>query len=413
MPKFIADFHIHSRYSRACSKDLSVPELAKWAKIKGIGVMGTGDFTHPLWQQELRDTLRETGRGMFEHAGVDFMLTAEVNTLFYKGGKCHQIHHILFVPDFEAMDRVCKELAAFGKLSLDGRPMLRMEPARLVELLRGADPRCVVVPAHAWTPWFGIFGSTSGFNAVEECFEDQAQHIFALETGLSSDPSMNWRWSALDHYALISNSDSHSAKKIGREANRFDCERSYDGIMDALRTRDARKFLGTIEFFPEEGKYHYDGHRACRVRWTPAETKAHGGRCSACGRKVTVGVMHRVDALADRPDGAAPARTIPFVRSVPLEEIIAHTLEMGVGTKAVQREYWKLIDACGTEFGALLESPADGLRRATTPEIAHAILQVREGRVAVEPGYDGEYGTVRVLEEPAHAVTGEQTTLLA
>jgi len=344
---------------------------------------------------------------------VDFLLTAEVNTLFYKGGKAHQIHHVLFAPSLEAVERINRELEPFGSLSLDGRPTLRMEAWRLVELVVGIEPRCLVVPAHAWTPWFSIFGSTSGFDAVEECFEHQAKHIYALETGLSSDPAMNWRLSALDRYTLISNSDAHSARRIGREANVFDCAMAYDAIASALRTKDPTKFLFTLEFFPEEGKYHYDGHRLCKVRWAPAETKRRGFRCTACGKRVTVGVMHRVEALADRPEGAQPANTIPFKRVVQLDEIIAGALGVGVGTQAVEREYQQLIYKGGTEFDVLLTMPGDELRKAASPRIVEGILRMRQGRVTVEPGYDGEYGKVTLFDDaltPAEA--GEQQLTL-
>lgn len=399
MPKFIGDFHIHSRYSRACSKDLNVPELAKWAKIKGIGVLGTGDFTHPLWLEELKSLLRDKGNGLYEYQETAFLLTAEVNTLFYKQAKAHQIHHLLFVPSLPVAERLNQELASFGGLSLDGRPMLRMTPAQLVSIVLGVDARCAVVPAHAWTPHFGLFGSNSGFDAIEECFEEQTKHIFALETGLSSDPAMNWRLKALDRYALISNSDAHSARRLGREANIFDCEISYDAILGALKMKDRSKFLSTVEFFPEEGKYHYDGHRNCRVCWAPAETKRRGLQCSVCGKKVTVGVMHRVDDLADRPEGFVPEGAIPFKSLVPLEEIIAEALGAGTGTKACDREYFKLITACGSEFAALLESPEALLRKTVAGPIAEGILNMRQGRVVVEPGYDGEFGKVKLSGE--------------
>jgi uncharacterized protein (TIGR00375 family) len=365
-----------------------------------------------MWMQELKETLRDAGGGLYEHDGQRFMLTAEVNTLFYKAGRAHQIHHVLTAPSIESVERLSRELEAFGSLSLDGRPTLRMEAWRLVEVARGIEPRVAVIPAHAWTPWFSIFGSSSGFDAVEECFERATPQIFALETGLSSDPAMNWRLSRLDRYALISNSDSHSAKRIGREANVFDCELRYDAILDAIRTKDPCRFRSTVEFFPEEGKYHLDGHRACKVRWTPQETKRHGFRCPVCGRKVTVGVMHRVEELADRPEGAAPPGGIPFKRVVPLEELIAEALGVGVGTQAVEREYQALIWRCGTEFNVLLEAPEEELRKATQPKIAEGILRMREGRVQVEPGYDGEYGVVRVFteQEPA-AATEQQMTL--
>ncbi len=412
MPEFVADFHIHSRYSRACSKDLSVPELAKWAKRKGVGVLGTGDFTHPLWLRELEETLRPTGRGLLEFDGVHFCLTAEVNTLFYKRGKAHNIHHVLLAPSFEAVTRINQELGRFGSLSLDGRPLLQMEAWRLVEVVLGIEPRCLVVPAHAWTPHFALFGSNSGFDSVEDCFEHQAPNIFALETGLSSDPAMNWRLSKLDRYALLSNSDSHSARRIGREANVFNCALDYDDILTAIKTKDRTKFLYTVEFFPEEGKYHLDGHRKCQVCWTPAETQQHGFRCPACGRRVTVGVMHRVEALADRPEGYQPPNAIPFRSLVPLEEIIAEVLGVGVGTQTVEREYLNLLTRCGTEFDVLLKASDEALRKAAPAKIVEGILRVRTGQVRIEPGYDGEYGKVRFVsqEQPA-AVPEQQMTL--
>lgn len=413
MPRFIADFHIHSCYSRACSKDLSIAELAKWATVKGIGLMGTGDFTHPQWVEQMKDALRDAGDGLYEHGGVRFMPTSEVNTLYYKGGKAHQIHHILMAPSLATVERINQELAAFGDLALDGRPMLRMEAKQLVKIVVGVDPRAAVIPAHAWTPHFSVFGSNSGFDRIEDCFEEETRHIFALETGLSSDPAMNWRLSALDRYALISNSDSHSARRIGREANRFDCAYSYDEILGALKARDRTKFLGTIEFFPEEGKYHYDGHRACGIRWAPSETKQRGARCPVCGRKLTVGVMNRVETLADRPEGAQPEGAAPFTRMVPLEEIIAKALEAGVGTKGVEREYQKLIHAFGTEFAVLLDAPEDALRGATSARIAEGIVRVREGRIDVEPGYDGEYGNVHIFTaRDAVQAAGEQQMTL-
>ena len=413
MPEFVADFHIHSRYSRACSKDLSVPVLAKWAKIKGVGVLGTGDFTHPLWLQELQDTLRPTGQGLFGHAGALFCLTAEVNTLFYVQGRAHNVHHVLLAPSFESVERINRELESFGALALDGRPILHMEAAQLVEIVSGIDPSCAVIPAHAWTPHFAIFGSNSGFDSVEQCFGRQAGRIFALETGLSSDPAMNWRLSTLDRFALISNSDAHSARRIGREANVFNCELSYDAILGALKARDRTKFLYTIEFFPEEGKYHYDGHRNCRVSLAPKDSKRQGLLCPVCGRKVTVGVMHRVDDLADRAEGAQPPQGIPFKHVVPLEEIIADALGVGTGTQTVERDYMNLIERCGSELDVLLKAPEEQLRRVAPAKIAEGILRMRRGDVQVEPGYDGEYGKVNIFGEAQAAVpVGEQQMTL-
>ena len=412
MPAFVADFHIHSRYSRACSKDLTPAELAKWAKLKGIGVLGTGDFTHPSWMAELQEQLRPTGTGLFECQGVRFLLTVEVNTLFYKGGKAHQIHQIIFAPSIETAERINQELAAFGDLTIDGRPTLRMEAWRLVALVRGVDARAFVVPAHAWTPHFSVFGSNSGFDAIEDCFEHETPHIFALETGLSSDPAMNWRLKKLDRFALISNSDSHSARRIGREANLFNCDLSFDGIAEALRTRDKTKFTGTLEFFPEEGKYHYDGHRACGVRFTPEETKRESFRCPKCGRRLTIGVLHRIDALADRVEHAQPAGAIPFRRVVPLEEIISEALGVGTGTQTVDREYFQLVGAFGTELAVLLDVDEEALRRSAPAKIADGILRVRQGRVQIEPGYDGEYGTVKIFGADEPVAAGEQQMTL-
>ena len=409
MPQFYADFHLHSRYSRACSKDLTIAELAKWSQLKGLAVLGTGDFTHPLWMDELTRTLRDTGDGLYEHAGQRFLLTAEVNTLFYVAGKCHQIHHLLFAPSLKSAGRISQALSAFGSLSIDGRPMLKMSAEQMVEIVLGVEPRAAIVPAHVWTPHFGVFGSNTGFDRLEACYGAQTKHIFAMETGLSSDPSMNWRCSANARYTLISNSDSHSARKIGREANRFDCAVTYDAILGAMK--DPRQgFLGTLEFFPEHGKYHLDGHRACQARLTPAETKQRGGLCPVCGKKVTIGVMHRVDTLADLPEGTVPEGAPTFQRMVPLEEIISQALDLGTGTKTVAQAYFKLVSHCGTEFDALLKAPAEVLRQAASEAIVHAILAVRLGQVTVEPGYDGEYGTVRLLEAPA-AAAGEQLTL--
>ena len=411
MPEFVADLHIHSRYSRACSKDLSVKELAKWAKIKGIGVLGTGDFTHPLWLEELQETLRPTGQGLFEHDGAHFMLTAEVNTLFYVQGRAHNVHHVLLAPSFESVERINRELESFGALALDGRPILHVEASRLVEVVTGIDLRCAVIPAHAWTPHFSIFGSNSGFDSVEACFGKQAGKIFALETGLSSDPAMNWRLSKLDQFAFISNSDAHSTHRIGREANVFNCELDYEEILTALKTKDRSKFLYTVEFFPEEGKYHYDGHRNCRVSMAPKDSKRQGLRCPVCGRKVTVGVMHRVDDLADRSEETQLPQGIPFKHVVPLEEIIADALGVGVGTQTVEREYVNLIERCGTEFEVLLKAPEESLRKVAPAKIAEGILRMRQGQVTVEPGYDGEYGKVKLFGQEQPAASEQQMTL--
>lgn len=410
--RFVADFHIHSKYSRATSSSLDADELAKWAKIKGIGLIGTGDFTHPQWLAALKEKLRPTGDGFFAYNGARFILTTEVNTLFYRQGRAKNVHHVLLAPSFESVDRINKELARFGDLGADGRPLLTIEAKQLVKIVLGADPRCVIVPAHAWTPHFAIFGSNSGFDSVEECFQEETPKIFALETGLSSDPAMNWRLSRLDRYALLSNSDSHSARRIGREANVFDCPLEYDALIAAIKSKDPARFLFTVEFFPAEGKYHFDGHRKCQARLSPADSRAAHLRCPACGRPVTVGVMHRVETLADRPEGYTPPRTVPFKNLIPLDEIIAAALGVGTGTQTVDREYMMLIEKIGTEFDILLHTPEEALRKHAQPKVAEGILRVRRGEVHIEPGYDGEYGTVRLFGETDAAPSPEQQMTL-
>ncbi len=398
--KFYADFHIHSRYSRATSPEMDLDHIAEWAKYKGLGLVGTGDFTHPAWFRELKLKLEPRGNGLFHYKGVDFILTAEVSNIFSKNGRTRKIHNLVFAPSLEAAGEVNRRLRSHASLEVDGRPILPIYASRLVELVLKADPANFVVPAHIWTPHFSLFGSNSGFDAIEECYEDQTEHIFALETGLSSDPPMNWRLSALDRFSLISNSDCHSPAKLGREANAFDCELDYAAVREALRAKDRSKFLYTIEFFPEEGKYHYDGHKPCAVRMTPAECKRHKNLCPKCGKKATVGVLHRVDDLADRPEDEAPAGAIPCKHLIPLEEIIAAAKDMGTGTQTVLREYHKLITTFGSEFSILLETPESELVTATDRRIAEGIMRVRAGRVRVLPGYDGEYGEIRVFEEP-------------
>ena len=395
--KIVADFHIHSKYSRATSSSLNLDELGRWAKIKGIGLLGTGDFTHPLWLQELKEKLEPTGQGLFRYQGTHFVLTTEANTLFYKNGRAKNVHHVLLAPSFESVEKINEELSHFGDLAADGRPLLSMEAWRLAEIVLGIEPRCMVIPAHAWTPHFAIFGSNSGFDSVEECFEHQAKNIFALETGLSSDPAMNWRLSKLDRYALVSNSDSHSGRRIGREANVFDCALDYEEILGAIKTKDKTRFLYTVEFFPEEGKYHFDGHRKCNVCWRPTQTREHQFKCTACGRPVTVGVMHRVENLADRPEGFVSPHCIPYKNMVPLDEIVGEALGVGPTSQAVEREYLNLIHQVGDEFSILLERSEEELRKVASGRIVEGILRVRKGQITIHPGYDGEYGKVEIF----------------
>ncbi len=409
--KIVADFHLHSRYSRATSSQLDLDLLSRWARYKGIGLLGTGDATHPLWLAELKAKLKPASGGLYEYQGTRFLLTAEINTQFVSGAKTKRIHLLLFLPTLEVAGKFAKALAPYGDLSSDGRPTLRLSAADLVKLALNVSPETLIVPAHAWTPHFSIFGANSGFDTVEECFGPQSKEIFCLETGLSSDPQMNRRLSRLDRYTLISNSDSHSAGRIGREANVFDCEPSYQEILRILKTGDREKFLYTLEFFPEEGKYHYDGHRQCKARISPEESAKHQNRCPVCGRHVTIGVMHRVEDLADRPNGSGVPQGIPFKRMVPLDQIIADARGVKTGSKTVEQEYLDLVQRVAPEFEILVELSEDQLRKQLSPKVAEGILRVRQERVEILPGYDGEYGEVKIFKEKEEVVGEKQMTL--
>ncbi len=397
--EFIADFHIHSKYSRATSRDMDVKHLADWAKLKGITLMGTGDFTHHLWLEELKHTLEDCGNGLFKYAGIYFMLTAEVSSIYSKRGRTYRIHNLIFSPSFKSVDKINERLGRIGNLASDGRPILGLDAAELARIVFDIDENCMIVPGHIWTPWFSVFGSMSGFDKIEDCFEKQTDKIFALETGLSSDPAMNWRLSALDKFTLISNSDSHSPQKLGREANVFNCQLDYKTIREVLRTKDKEKFLYTIEFFPEEGKYHYDGHRLCGIRWSPQETKEHNGKCPKCGKPVTVGVVNRVEKLADRPEGFKPENAIPFKSLIPFAEIIADAKGVGKGSVNVEREYMAYLAKFGTEFNILLKASKEELLKSLPPKIVEGILRVRAGKVNIKAGFDGEYGTISIFDD--------------
>ena len=396
--KITADLHIHSKYSRATSKDMEVRTLARYAEMKGINLLGTGDFTHPQYFSELRAALNPQGNGFFQLKGsestVHFMLTAETSHIFSVQGKTKRVHMLLFAPSFEVVEKINRFLAGRGNIASDGRPIFGMHPKDLVKSCLDISPDIFFVPAHVWTPWFSVFGSASGFDSIEECFGEESKNIFAIETGLSSNPAMNWRLSKLDRITCISNSDSHSPSRIGREANVFDCAMDYREILDVIRTGDPKRFLYTVEFFPEEGKYHYDGHRDCGVVFDPKTSQEHQFLCPKCGKKLTIGVMHRVDELADRPEDFSPAGRIPFKNAVPLDEIIAGTFGKGVNTKTVKQEYDKMIRHLGPELEILLERDEETIREQADPRVAEGILNVREGRVRVEPGYDGVYGKV-------------------
>jgi len=395
--RLIADLHIHSRYSRATSPTTDLPALARWAKLKGIDIVGTGDFTHPQWYKALKDDLQPAGAGLYRYDGTWFMLSAEVAAIWSQEGRVRKVHLVLLSPSMEATARINRELSKIGNLAADGRPILGISAERLVEAVWSAEETAEVIPAHAWTPWFSVFGSRSGFDSLEECFGKYTERIFAIETGLSSDPQMNWRLSCLDQITLVSSSDAHSPSKLGREATLFDLpEPSYAGIIAAMKERDLLHFLGTVEFYPQEGKYHYDGHRACGVVLSPLEAMKKGNRCPVCGKPLTIGVMHRVEELADRAQGQGPTQEIPYRSLVPLEEIIAQALGLGVNTKGVTREYDRLIARFGSEFCILLDLPEKDLQKGIPARILQGIMKVRAGDLKIEPGYDGVYGKVTI-----------------
>ena len=395
--KFIADFHIHSKYSRATSREMDLDHIAEWAHLKGIALVGTGDFTHYLWLQELKSKLTPSANGLFSYKGVNFILTAEVSNIYSKSGRGRRVHNILFAPDFATVDKINDALAGFGNLSADGRPMLSLDCPSLVESVLTSSPHCLIVPAHAWTPWYSVFGSSSGFDSIEECFGQYSKDIYALETGLSSDPAMNWRLSSLDRLSLISNSDAHSPSRLGREANAFDCEMDYYKIMQSLRRKDKTKFLYTVEFFPEEGKYHFDGHRNCNILFSPEESKKNNNICPVCKRTLTIGVMHRVDKLADRPQGHVPENAIPFKNLIPLDEIIAEAKGMQKQAKSVEQEYRRMIQQFGSEFEILMNAPETELAKLCTGRIVQGIVNVRNKKVNITPGHDGLYGKIEIF----------------
>jgi DNA helicase II / ATP-dependent DNA helicase PcrA len=410
---FIADLHIHSRFSRACSKDCDIEHLSWWARRKGLSVLGTGDFTHPAWAAELKDTLVEAEPGLFRVrpeleqrlardtpascAGtVRFMLSVEISTIYRRDERTRKVHHLLYAPSFEAADRITAALAKVGNLASDGRPILGLDSRDLLEITLEGGPGCYLVPAHVWTPWFAVLGSRSGFDLVRDCYADLAGHIFAVETGLSSDPAMNWTCSSLDAYRLVSNSDAHSPPMLGREATVFGTELDYFAMAEALRT--GRGLAGTLEFFPEEGKYHLDGHRKCGVRIEPEQTTALQDRCPACGKPLTVGVLHRVAELADRPPGFRPDGAAGFTCLVQLPQIVGEIFATGPKSKKVTAEVSRLVGVLGPELGILRDAPLEDLRRVGGTRFAEAIGRLRRGEVIREAGYDGEYGIIRLFQ---------------
>jgi uncharacterized protein (TIGR00375 family) len=394
---------------------MEVETLARWAKKKGIGLLGTGDFTHPTYFAELRSKLVPLGNGLFElkkeEKGVKFILTTEVSNIYTQGGKVRRIHNLIFAPSFEVAEAIRSKLGNLGKLSSDGRPIFSFTAKELAKMILDISADCLIIPAHAWTPWFSIFGANSGFDSIEECFGELSSHIYAIETGLSSDPEMNWRLSALDRITLLSNSDAHSPNRLGREANAFACALDYKEIIETIREKDRKKFLFTIEFFPEEGKYHYDGHRQCGVISSPSQTKASQYLCPNCHKKLTVGVMHRVGELADRPEGFIPKNAIPSIHLIPLEEVIAEALGVRVGTKAVEAEYERLTERGGSEFQILLNATPDELASFVPARTLEGIIRMRQGKVSIIPGHDGVYGKISLFPEKKEGESKEQLKL--
>jgi DNA helicase II / ATP-dependent DNA helicase PcrA len=410
---FHADLHVHSKYSRATSRDLDLEHLAFWGARKGIAVVGTGDCVHPAWLAELKDKLVPADGGLFRlrpeieaeifktlapscRLSVRFMLSTEISTIYKKGERTRKIHHLIYAPDFAAADRLAASLARVGNIASDGRPILGLDSRDLLEIALSSGPHSYLVPAHIWTPWFAALGSHSGFDSIAECYGDLAGRIFAVETGLSSDPAMNWRVSSLDRYRLTSNSDAHSPGKLGREATRFSCEPDYFAIRRALETGDG--YEGTVEFFPEEGKYHLDGHRSCGVRLEPSQTVACEGLCPACGARLTIGVAHRVEILADRAmSEAAPPPTAGVATSlVPLPEILSEVIEAGVASQGVTRAYDRVVAALGPELSLLEDVPIEDIARQDGL-LGEAVRRLRRGAVIRQAGYDGEYGVIRLF----------------
>jgi uncharacterized protein (TIGR00375 family) len=428
--RFVADLHIHSRYARATSRELTPENLHKWAALKGITVVGTGDFTHPAWFAELQDKLEPAEAGLYRlkapwrtaveavlppscRHDVRFLLSVEISSIYKKNGRTRKVHNLVILPDLAYAETLNRRLAAIGNLKSDGRPILGLDSRTLLEISLEVCPEVLFIPAHIWTPHFAVLGSESGFDSLEECFDDLLPHIFALETGLSSDPSMNSRLSALDRFVMVSNSDAHSAQKLAREATCFDTELSYPALYTALKERDRRRFTGTLEFYPEEGKYHYDGHRKCQVRWKPAQTMQTDGRCPHCGGKLTVGVLHRVERLADRPEEAKPALERPFEYLIPLPEVIGAALGVGPESKKATAIYARLLEQLGPELGILRALPTADIARCGEPLVAEALRRMRTGEVEIQAGYDGEYGTIQIFSAAEREQLKGQRALFA
>lgn len=409
--KMIADLHIHSRFSMATSKEGTPENLDFWARKKGISLIGTGDFTHPVWREELKERLVSEGNGLyrlrdayvkeesrkFPGEGTRFVVSGEISSIYKKNGKTRKVHNVILLPSLEAADAMAQRLEKIGNIHSDGRPILGLDSHDLLEMMLDVCPEGILIPAHIWTPHFSVLGAKSGFDSVEECFEELAPYIHALETGLSSDPAMNWRISKLDRYQLVSNSDAHSPSKLGREANLLDIDCSYEGLYRAIRTGEGLE--GTVEFFPEEGKYHFDGHRKCGVSLSPVEAERLGGICPVCGKKLTMGVDHRVEQLADRAEGFVKKDGKKYESLVPLPEVISACMGYSTASKKVQGCFEQMIQTLGTEFDILRNVPSEDIKSCAGERIAEGIENVRTGNVKRIPGYDGEYGKIELFDE--------------
>lgn len=409
--KMIADLHIHSRFSMATSKEGTPENLDFWARKKGISLIGTGDFTHPVWREELKERLVSEGNGLyrlrdvyvkeesrkFPGEGTRFVVSGEISSIYKKNGKTRKVHNVILLPSLEAADAMAQRLEKIGNIHSDGRPILGLDSHDLLEMMLDVCPEGILIPAHIWTPHFSVLGAKSGFDSVEECFEELAPYIHALETGLSSDPAMNWRISKLDRYQLVSNSDAHSPSKLGREANLLDIDCSYEGLYRAIQTGEGLE--GTVEFFPEEGKYHFDGHRKCGVSLSPVEAERLGGICPVCGKKLTMGVDHRVEQLADRAEGFVKKDGKKYESLIPLPEVISACMGYSTASKKVQGCFEQMIQTLGTEFDILRNVPSEDIKSCAGERIAEGIENVRTGNVKRIPGYDGEYGKIELFDE--------------
>ncbi|MFH0948933.1 MAG: endonuclease Q family protein [Candidatus Aenigmatarchaeota archaeon] len=398
----IADLHIHSKYSRAVSKDMDLDGLARGSITKGISVLGTGDFLHPIWNKELKSKLTECGESVYEYGGIKFILSGEVSLIYRQDGKARRVHHIMLCPGFDVLEQVKEYFAKKGRMDYDGRPIFGFSSIELVDSLMNISKDIEIIPAHAWTPWFSLFGSMSGFNSIAECFQDKAKYIHSIETGLSSDPAMNWRLSQLDNITFVSNSDSHSPHpyRLGREANVFEMkEVSYANIISSIRTR--KGFMFTVEVDPSYGKYHYDGHRQCEFSCEPKESIRLSNRCPKCKSKLTIGVLHRVEELADREEGFIPPGSVPYKSMLPLSELIANATGTGVFSKKTISLFGMFIEAFGNEFNILLNASRDDLAKIDE-NVADIIIKCREGNLKVIPGFDGEYGRIEGSKQKIH-----------